>query len=95
MCAAWTGERGSAYPATTWCLSRLRNQPSAPAERSRSLAALAALGDRRLKATPQQLALALTGRFRHVHASDIATHLRLIDTMSGEITRLTRRSSSS
>src|SRR5208282_6096137 len=52
----------------------------------RSPAALAALGDRRLKATRQQLAAALTGRFREVHAFEIATHLRLIDTINEEIT---------
>ena len=57
----------------------------------RSPAALAALGDRRLKATRQQLAAALTGRFREVHAFEIATHLRLIDTINGEITRLDAR----
>jgi transposase len=50
--------------------------------------ALAALGDHRLKATPQQLADALTGRFRHVHAFEIGIHLRLIDAMTGEIARL-------
>jgi len=54
----------------------------------RSPAALAALGDARLKATPRQLADALTGRFREVHAFEIATHLRLIDTINDEITRL-------
>jgi transposase len=57
----------------------------------RSPAALAALGDRRLKATRQQLATALTGRFREVHAFEIATHLRLIDTINEEITRLDAR----
>jgi transposase len=57
----------------------------------RSPAALAALGDRRLKATRQQLAVALTGRFREVHAFEIATHLRLIDTINEEITRLDAR----
>jgi transposase len=54
----------------------------------RSPAALAALGDGRLKATGQQLADALTGRFREVHAFEIATHLRLIDTINDEIARL-------
>jgi transposase len=54
----------------------------------RSPAALAALGDRRLRATPQELAAALTGRFREVHATEIAVHLRLIDAISQEITRL-------
>jgi transposase len=53
----------------------------------RSPAALAALGDRRLKATRQQLAAALTGRFREVHAFEIATHLRLIDAINDEIAR--------
>ena len=57
----------------------------------RSPAALAALGDRRLKATRQQLAAALTGRFREVHAFEIATHLRLIDAINEEITRLDAR----
>ena len=57
----------------------------------RSPAALAALGDRRLKATRQQLADALTGRFREVHAFEIATHLRLIDTINDEIARLDAR----
>ena len=54
----------------------------------RSPKALAALGDRRLKATPQQLADALTGRFRDIHAFEIATHLRLIDAINDEIARL-------
>jgi transposase len=54
----------------------------------RSPAALAALGSPRLKATQQELADALTGRFREVHAFEIATHLRLIDAINGEITRL-------
>ena len=63
--------------------------PWSPGERSP--AALAALGDRRLKATRQQLAAALTGRFREVHAFEIATHLRLIDTINEEITRLDAR----
>ncbi len=57
----------------------------------RSPAALAALGDRRLRATRQQLASALTGRFREVHAFEIATHLRLIDTINDEIARLDAR----
>jgi transposase len=57
----------------------------------RSPAALAALGDARLKATPEQLAGALTGRFREIHAFEIATHLRLIDTINDEITRLDTR----
>jgi transposase len=57
----------------------------------RSPKALAALGDRRLKATPQQLADALTGRFRDIHAFEIATHLRLIDAINDEIARLDAR----
>src|SRR5260221_9546492 len=57
----------------------------------RTPAALAALGDARLKATPEQLAGALTGRFREVHAFEIATYLRLIDTINDEITRLDAR----
>jgi transposase len=56
-----------------------------------SPAALAALGDRRLKATREQLAGALTGRFREVHAFEIAAHLRLIDTINEEIARLGAR----
>ena len=54
----------------------------------RSPAALAALGDPRLKATQQQLEDALTGQFREVHAFEIATHLRLIDAINDEIARL-------
>jgi transposase len=57
----------------------------------RSPQALAALGDRRLHATRQELADALTGRFREVHAFEITTHLRLIDTINDEITRLDAR----
>ena len=57
----------------------------------RSPAALAALGDRRLKASPAQLEAALTGRFREVHAFEIAAHLRLIDTINDEIARLDAR----
>jgi transposase len=54
----------------------------------RSPAALAALGDPRLKATRQQLEDALTGRFRDIHAFEISTHLRLIDAINAEIARL-------
>jgi transposase len=54
----------------------------------RSPAALAALGDTRLKATRRQLQDALTGRFRDIHAFEISTHLRLIDAINAEITRL-------
>jgi len=54
----------------------------------RSPAALAALGDPRLKATRRELEDALTGRFRDIHAFEIKTHLRLIDAINDEITRL-------
>ena len=54
----------------------------------RSPAALAALGDARLRATPEQLAEALTGQFRDVHALEIGTHLRILDTICAEVTRL-------
>ena len=40
---------------------------------------------------PQELAAALTGQFREVHAFEIATHLRLIDTINDEIARLDAR----
>ena len=54
----------------------------------RTPAALAALGDKRLKATRQELEEALTGRFRDIHAFEIAVHLRLIDAINAEITLL-------
>src|SRR5713226_1744482 len=54
----------------------------------RSPAALAALGDKRLRATRAELAEALTGRFRDIHATEIAVHLRLIDAICAEITLL-------
>ena len=54
----------------------------------RSPAALAALGDERLRATRAELAEALTGRFRDIHAFEIAVHLRLIDAINAEITLL-------
>jgi transposase len=54
----------------------------------RSPKALAALGDKRLKATPRELEDALTGRFRDIHATEIAVHLRLIDAVHAEITLL-------
>jgi len=57
----------------------------------RSPKTLAALGDRRLKASTTELEAALTGRFREVHAFEIATHLRLIDAINGEIARLDAR----
>jgi transposase len=54
----------------------------------RSPAALAALGDTRLKATRRELEDALTGRFRGIHAFEIKTHLRLIDAINEEIAGL-------
>jgi transposase len=54
----------------------------------RSPAALAALGDYRLKASKAKLEEALTGRFRDIHATEIAVHLRLIDAINAEITGL-------
>ena len=54
----------------------------------RSPAALAALGDKRLRATRAELAQALTGRFRDIHAFEISVHLRLIDAICAEITAL-------
>jgi transposase len=54
----------------------------------RSPAALAALGDTRLKATRQELEDALTGRFRDIHGFEIKTHLRIIDAINDEIARL-------
>ena len=54
----------------------------------RSPAALAALGDTRLKATRKELEDALTGRFRDIHAFENSTHLRLIDAINEEIARL-------
>jgi transposase len=57
----------------------------------RSPKTLAALGDRRLKASSAELEAALTGRFREVHAFEIATHLRLIDAINDEIARLDAR----
>jgi transposase len=54
----------------------------------RSPKALAALGDPRLRATRAELEAALTGRFRDIHAFEISTHLRLIDAINAEITRL-------
>ncbi|MGH3418480.1 MAG: IS110 family transposase, partial [Streptosporangiaceae bacterium] len=54
----------------------------------RSPKALAALGDQRLRATRRELEAALTGRFRDIHAFEIAARLRLIDAINGEIDRL-------
>ena len=49
---------------------------------------LAALGDRRLKASTAQLEAALTGRFRDIHALEIGMLLELIDGLTAQITRL-------
>ena len=54
----------------------------------RSPAALAALGDYRLKASKAMLEETLTGEFRDIHAEEIAVHLRLIDAVNAEITGL-------
>ena len=54
----------------------------------RSPKALAALGDYRLKASTAELEAALTGRFRDIHATEIAVHLRLIDAINAEIALL-------
>ena len=54
----------------------------------RSPAALAALGDPRLKATRQELEDALTGQFRDIHAFEIKTHLRILDVINEETDRL-------
>ena len=50
--------------------------------------ALAALGDKRLRASRAELEEALTGRFRDIHATEIGLHLRLIDAICAEITML-------
>ena len=54
----------------------------------RSPAALAALGDPRLKATRRELEEALTGKFRDIHALEIKTHLRILDVINEETARL-------
>jgi transposase len=54
----------------------------------RSPQALAALGDYRLKATREELAEALTGQFRDVHALEIKTHLAILDVINEQIGRL-------
>ena len=54
----------------------------------RSPPALAALGDKRLKATRKELEDALTGQFRDVCAFEIRTHLRILDVINEEIARL-------
>ena len=54
----------------------------------RSPKALAALGDKRLRASRAELQEALTGRFRDIHATEVGLHLRLIDAICAEITML-------
>ena len=54
----------------------------------RSPAALAALGDPRLKATRRELEEALTGKFRDIHAFEVKTHLRILDVINEETARL-------
>src|SRR5579859_2744653 len=54
----------------------------------RSPRALAALGDPRLRATRQELAEALTGQFRDVHALEIRTHLAILDVINEQTGRL-------
>ena len=49
---------------------------------------LAALGDRRLKASPAQLEQALAGRFRDIHALEIGMLLELIDDITAKMARL-------
>jgi transposase len=49
---------------------------------------LAALGDRRLKASTAQLEAALTGRFRDIHALEIGMLLELTGGLAAQITRL-------
>src|SRR6266702_3273967 len=68
-----------------------RRFPGALVAGQRSPKALAALGDYRIKASTAGLEAALTGRFREVHAFEIATHLRLIDAINAEIARLDAR----
>jgi len=68
-----------------------RRFPGALVAGERSPRALAALGDRRLRATREELAGALTGQFREVRAFEISVHLRLIDTINDEIARLDAR----
>ncbi len=57
----------------------------------RSPVTLAALGDKRLRATRGELKEALTGRFRDIHAFEISLHLRMIDAINAEITALDDR----
>ncbi len=52
----------------------------------RSPAALAALGDYRLRASKAELKEALTGRFRDIHAFETGMLLELIDELTAKIT---------
>lgn len=52
---------------------------------------LAQLGDPRLKATPEQLAEALTGRFNAHHGFLVRLHLETIDELTAKIDQLTAR----
>jgi len=54
----------------------------------RDPAKLAALGDRRLKASAAELEAALTGRFRDIHALETGMLCELIDDMNAKIARL-------
>jgi len=65
-----------------------RRFPGALVAGQRSPKALAALGDYRLKASTAELEAALTGRFRDIHATEIAVHLRPIDAINAEIALL-------
>src|SRR5215470_571053 len=53
--------------------------------------ALAALGDRRLKASAAGLEAALTGRFRDIHALQTGMLLELIDGLTAQIARLGKK----
>jgi transposase len=57
----------------------------------RSPAALAALGDYRLRASKTELQAALTGRFRDIHGFEIGMLLELADDLSAKITLLDER----
>ena len=65
-----------------------RRFPAALAAGERDPGKLAAPGDRRLKASPRDLAEALTGRFRDVHALETGILLDLIDGLTAKITEL-------
>src|ERR1035437_7772518 len=57
----------------------------------RSPAAMAALGDYRLRASKTELQAALTGRFRDIHGFEIGMLLELADDLSAKITLLDER----